>query len=195
MNYLSLLWLLLGLVIAQRLLELWIAQRNEQWMRKRGAIECSPEHYPWIVALHVAWLVCWPLEVVLRQSTLVAWWWTPAMLLCIAQVFRYGALFSLGRYWNTRILVIPRETYRTPGLYRWVSHPNYIAVALELACFPMLFGAWDTVVVFSLSNAYLLLGERIPAEERALALYQAPASTPASVPSPSLLEPQEDGVD
>lgn len=174
-----LLWLLLGLILVQRWIELVIAHRNQVWILKQGGVEHFPQHYRWIVAMHTSWLVLWPVEASLRGSLLVAWWWTPLMFLVIAQCFRYGAMLSLGRYWNTRILVIPGTSPQARGLYRWLDHPNYVAVALELAFFPLLFGAWYAAIFFSLCNAVLLLGFRIPAEEKALGLTEFRSTAPS----------------
>lgn len=90
------------------------------------------------------------------------------MIFAIAQVLRIWALSSLGRFWNTKILILPGAEKVKKGPYRWLPHPNYIVVALEIAALPLVFGAWRTALFFSIANALLLLLVRIPAEEKAL---------------------------
>ena len=170
MNELTWLVIIFGVVVVQRLIELVIAARNERWIKERGGEEYAPEHYKWIVLLHLGWIIAWPLESYLGGPTISSSWSIYAVGLSVAQVLRYGALLSLGRYWNTRIIIVPHARRVTRGLYRVIPHPNYLAVALELALFPALFGAMTTALVVSLLNAALLLGVRIPAENRALAL-------------------------
>lgn len=92
----------------------------------------------------------------------------PLVLFLLAQTVRYWAVLSLGDRWNTRILVVPGERLIKRGPYKYLSHPNYVVVAVEILTFPLVFGAWGTAVVFSVSNGALLF-VRIRAEGRALA--------------------------
>lgn len=161
-------------IVAQRLLELRVAARNRQWALARGATEYAPEHFPLIVALHVAWIAALAIEGFARGAQLSAFWQFWLGIFVIAQFGRYWAISSLGFYWNTRILIVPGATLIRRGPYKFFSHPNYLVVALELFSGPMVFGASITVVVFSALNALLLLLVRIPAENRALELYRQP---------------------
>jgi methyltransferase len=165
-------------VVAQRLLELRVARRNEAWAKSRGAIEYAPEHYPLFFALHSAWLLSTLIEGLARGATLGPLWWLWLTVYVLAQFGRYWVISTLGPYWNTRILIVPDGQRVTRGPYRFLSHPNYVVVALEVLTGPLIFGAWITAIVFSLLNAALLLGIRIPAEERALKAYNA--GTPSS---------------
>jgi methyltransferase len=70
--------------------------------------------------------------------------------------------------------VVPNLPLVTDGPYRWLRHPNYLAVTVEVAALPLVHTAWVTAVVFSIANAILLLGWRIPVEERALAAVGSP---------------------
>jgi methyltransferase len=164
----SVLWSVLGVVVVQRLTELRRARRNDGWARERGAAEYGAGHYPAFFVLHVGWLVAWVGEAWLRGPTLSDSWLAWTGMFAIAQVLRYWAIFTLGPRWNTRILVLPGLDPIARGPYRWLRHPNYVAVALELCAVPMVFGAWITAAVVGVLNAVLLLGVRIPAEERAL---------------------------
>jgi methyltransferase len=166
-------------VVVQRLLELRLARRNEAWAKSRGAIEYAPEHYPLFFALHTAWLISTLIEGWARGARLEGLWWLWLTVYALAQLGRYWVITTLGPYWNTRILIVPDGQRVRRGPYRFLSHPNYVVVALEVLTGPLIFGAWVTAVVFSLLNAALLLGIRIPAEERALELYNSrtPSST------------------
>lgn len=161
--------LTLAVVIVQRLLELWIAKRNAQHMLSQGAYEVGAEHYKWIVTVHASFFVSLILEVVwLRQGELPSAWWLPFSLFVLAQGFRVWCIASLGRYWNTRIFVLPGAKVIKRGPYRWIRHPNYAVVICELFLLPLVFGAYATSLVFTVVNLWVLLALRIPAEERAL---------------------------
>lgn len=166
-------------VVVQRLTELRRAKRNEAWAREHGAIEHGVGHYPAFFVLHTGWLVAWVLEAWLRGPEPSPHWPVWAGVFALAQLLRYWAIFTLGPRWNTRILVVPGLAPIRRGPYRALRHPNYVAVALELCAVPMLFGAWVTAATASLLNAALLLGVRIPAEERALASATAREQAPA----------------
>lgn len=153
------------LVAAQRLAELAVARRNTARLLAEGAVEHAPGHYPLIVALHAAWLTTLPLVVPPDRWPSLPW-----LLLFIAlQPLRVWIIASLGGRWTTRILVLPGAAAVRRGPYRWLRHPNYAVVALEILALPMAFGAPAHALVFSLLNAALLLLVRIPAEQRALA--------------------------
>ncbi len=158
----------MALVAAQRLLELVLARRNERKVRARGAVERGRKHYSFIVALHASWLVCTLVEGLLRGPDLPAFWPVPLALFLLVQPLRYWAIFSLGERWNTKILVVPGEKPVERGPYRYLNHPNYVVVVVEILTFPLIFGAWVTALVFTALNAALLL-VRIREENRALA--------------------------
>ncbi|AWR86309.1 isoprenylcysteine carboxyl methyltransferase family protein [Meiothermus taiwanensis] len=164
------LWVALVWVVLQRLLELGLAQANLRWALAQGAKEYGREHYPLFFLLHIGWMLGWLLEGLARNQPSPIWgFWLLVFLL--AQGLRYWAIGSLGRYWNTRILVVPGGQRITRGPYRYLRHPNYLAVALELWSLPLIFNAWITALTATILNALLLLCVRIPAEEKALAAY------------------------
>ena len=165
-------WLALIFVVTQRLLELRLARRNLAWALSQGAKEHGQEHYPLFFLLHIGWMLGWLLEGLSRGQASSIWWlWLGLFIL--AQGLRYWAISSLGSYWNTRILIVPGAKRIARGPYKYIPHPNYVAVALELLSLPLVFNAWITALVASLLNAALLLLIRIPAEERALREYEA----------------------
>ncbi|MDU4960520.1 MAG: isoprenylcysteine carboxylmethyltransferase family protein [Sporomusaceae bacterium] len=153
-------------ILLQRLAELRIAAANRAWMLAAGGKEYAKAHYVFFFFLHGAWLTGWLCEGYWRQELSRLWplW---LLLFAMAQGLRYWCIRSLGRFWNTRILRIAGRPPVRSGPYRYLRHPNYLAVAVELVCVPLLFNAWLTAVIISLLNALLLLAVRIPAEEAA----------------------------
>ena len=168
MNVGTLLVLAVGLVVLQRLLELLLSRRNERRLRARGAVERGQGHYPLIVAMHALWLVSTFVEGALRGPDLPVLWPAPLALFLLVQPLRYWAILSLGENWNTRILLVPGAKPVRRGPYRYLNHPNYAVVAVEILTFPLIFGAWITALVFSILNAALLY-VRIKEESQALA--------------------------
>jgi methyltransferase len=86
----------------------------------------------------------------------------------LAQGLRWWCIATLGRQWNTRVIVVPGLPLVSAGPYRRLRHPNYLAVVVEVAALPLVHTAWVTALMFTLANA-AVLAVRIPVEERALA--------------------------
>ena len=153
----------LGLVVLQRLAELALAARNTRRLKARGALEAGQSHYPLIVLLHAGWLVALALLVPAATPPSV-----PLLALFAAlQAGRLWVIASLGRYWTTRIITLPDAPLVRRGPYRYLRHPNYLIVALEIAVLPLAFGAIGIAVVFSLLNG-AILWHRIRVETQAL---------------------------
>jgi methyltransferase len=153
---------LLAFVTLQRLVELPVARANTRRLLAAGGHEVGASHYPFIVALHAAWLI-------------TLWWLAPGrpidipflLLFLLIEAGRVWVLRTLGSRWTTRIIVVPGEQLVAAGPYRFVRHPNYLVVIGEIAVLPLVFGLWDVAIVFSLLNA-VMLAARIKAENRAL---------------------------
>ncbi|MGH3148461.1 MAG: isoprenylcysteine carboxyl methyltransferase family protein, partial [Rubrobacter sp.] len=124
-------------------------------------------HYAGMVLLHASWLVCTLVEGLLRGPGFPVYWPLPLAGFLLVQPLRYWAIFSLGENWNTRVLVVPGAKPVRRGPYRYLRHPNYVVVAVEVLTFPLIFGAWITALVFTVLNG-LLLWTRIRTENRAL---------------------------
>ena len=169
------LYVLVAVIVVQRLLELRVAASNLRWALANGGKEYAPEHYPLMVVMHSAWIAALLLEGTLRGSQPSSFWWLWLALFALAQLGRYSIITTLGTYWNTRIVIVPGGKRIQRGLYKYFSHPNYVVVALEIAVAPLIFNAWITALVFTVLNAALLLIIRIPAEERALETYRTNA--------------------
>jgi methyltransferase len=176
--------ILVAAVASERLIELWLSRGNGRRAFARGGLEYGRTHYCVMVAFHTAFLAACIAETLLfrRNFPGMIGWISVGALIC-AEVLRYSAIWSLGERWNTRIIVIPGEPVVTGGVYRLLRHPNYVAVAVELAALPMVRGCWMTAVVFSLGNL-ALMAIRIPAEEAALgdSYRQAFAGLPRFLP-------------
>ena len=168
---------LVAALVVQRLMELRVARRNEAWARSQGAQEYGQEHYPLFFLLHAGWLLGTLLEG-RRARGEVRWVWLALLLL--AQPLRYWVIRTLGRQWNTRILIVPGSERIVGGPFRYLNHPNYAVVALEMLSTPLTVGAWRTALLGSLLNAALLRLIRIPAEERALDAYRFSAAPPVA---------------
>ena len=154
---------ILALVTLQRAAELVISSRNTSRLRARGAFEVAPRHYPFVVAVHAAWLIS--LWIFGRDQPLNA----SALLLYIAlQGLRLWVMWTLGARWTTRIIILPGEPLVAAGPYRLLPHPNYAVVAGEIAILPLALGLPWLAALFTVLNATVLF-IRIRAENRALA--------------------------
>src|SRR5438105_9373077 len=157
----------LALLLAQRIAELLLSARHTRTLRAFGAREFGKRQFPWFVALHTLYPVALAAEVVALGAHPGAAWRAWLGLWVLAQGLRVWAMRTLGTFWNVRVWVLPGAIRVRGGPYRFLPHPNYLAVAIELIAAPMIFGAWRTALVFSVLNA-LLLAARIRTEERAL---------------------------
>ncbi|KMJ59698.1 hypothetical protein AB685_02190 [Bacillus sp. LL01] len=159
--------LFFAFIITQRVVELGIARRNEQWILSQGAVEYGKEHYKYMVSLHVAFLASFLLEVVALDRTLSPFWPAILILFILTQSLRIWAIQSLGKYWNTKVLILPDASIVKTGPYKFLRHPNYIIVVMEIMLIPLMFNAFITAIVFTALNAWML-SVRIPLEERGL---------------------------
>lgn len=174
------LWWVFAFYLAERGLEMVVAGRNRRRMLTAGAVECYPESYRQIVVLHSLFFIAllaesypWRFPLDTRTVACLAG-------LVLLQGGRYACIAALGRFWNTRIIVLPGAELVRRGPYRWLRHPNYLVVTLEFVLIPLLMRAPYTLLIFSLANA-VVLRHRITLEERALA---ACASEPERTPAP-----------
>ncbi|WP_332659555.1 isoprenylcysteine carboxyl methyltransferase family protein [Brevundimonas sp.] len=157
------LWLVIGLVAAQRLWELGLAGRNTKRLIAEGAVEVGADHYPLFIVLHASWLAA--IAVFTPWTTVPDARW---MALYVALQFgRLWVITTLGRFWTTRIVTLPGAPLRTGGPYRFIRHPNYVVASLEILVLPLAFGQVWIALVWSIANA-LLVAWRIRIEDRAL---------------------------
>ena len=168
---------LIGLVGVERIAELVVSTRNAAWSRERGGVETGLGHFPFMVVLHIGLLVGALVEAWVRQPdvpSLLAW--SMLALVIASQVLRWWCIGTLGRRWNTRVIVVPGMPPVTSGPYRLFRHPNYVAVVVEGVALPLVHAAWITAVVFTVLNAGLL-AVRIRTENAALATLPAAPET------------------
>ncbi|TDB95455.1 isoprenylcysteine carboxylmethyltransferase family protein [Actinomadura sp. 7K534] len=160
--------LLIALVGAERIAELIVARRNEAWARSRRGVEYGRRHYPWIVAAQVgllggalleAWLLDRPFIPVLG--------WSMLGVAVLAQGLRWWCIATLGKRWNTRVIIVPSLPLVDRGPYRRLRHPNYVAVVAEGIALPLVHTCWLTALLFTIVNLGLLR-TRIRAENTAL---------------------------
>ena len=159
----SALWAVLGFIALQRLAELAVSARNARRLRARGAVETGAGHYPLFVALHIGWLAAMALTIPAGTEASLPLLGAFAAL----QAARVWVIVSLGGRWTTRVLALPGEPLITRGPYRWLRHPNYLVVCAEIAVVPLIFGAWEVALAFSLLNL-VLVRHRIRIEGAAL---------------------------
>ncbi len=160
---------LLVAVGAERVAELVVSQRNLAWARARGGRESGQAHYMFMVVIHVALLVGCLVEVLAADRPFLAWLgWPMLAVVAASQALRWWCIATLGRRWNTRVVVVPGLALVSRGPYRFVRHPNYVAVVAEGVALPLVHTAWLTAVLFGVANAAVLT-VRIRCEEQALA--------------------------
>ncbi|MFJ5925886.1 isoprenylcysteine carboxyl methyltransferase family protein [Kitasatospora sp. NPDC092948] len=166
---------LVALVAVERLAELLVARRNAAWSLARGGVEYGRRHYPPMVALHTGLLLGCLLEVQWAGRPFVPPLGWPMLALALAaQGLRWWCIGVLGPRWNTRVIVVPGLPLVTGGPYRWLRHPNYLAVVMEGFALPLVHTAWVTALGFLVLNS-LLLATRLRCEEAALTLCRAAA--------------------
>ncbi|MEM1177173.1 MAG: isoprenylcysteine carboxylmethyltransferase family protein [Acidobacteriota bacterium] len=145
-----------------------VAKRHAARLVARGGYPVGDSHFPWMVALHTALLIAAPLEAVVLDRPFTPWLgWPMVVAVALTMALRYWVIATLGDRWTTRVFVVPDEKPVTGGPYRFLRHPNYLAVIVEVAALPLVHGAWLVALVFSALNAWLLT-VRIRVEEEAL---------------------------
>lgn len=169
--------LLLGVLAAQRVFELWLSSRHlrrlpaPSSLENRGAPRAAGTLGDWcaMIAVHAGLIVLPAIEVLyMTARTSTAFYWTGVGAYGLAQALRYWSIASLGSSWNARAVVDARQDCVTNGPYRWIRHPNYLAVLIDFSAVPLALGAWRSWIVLNLVHAPILL-RRIRAEERLLA--------------------------
>jgi len=149
--------------ILQRLSELYIARKNEKWLLAQGAVQHGQGHYPFIIALHTLFIVSIITEYLLSGQPPVSWIFLIIYLFVL--LFKFWALSSLGKYWNTKIYRIPGVYPVKKGPYKFLKHPNYMEVVCEIAVIPLIFHLYYTAIIFTVLNA-IMLTVRIRVENR-----------------------------
>lgn len=150
-------------VAAQRLAELLWSRRNERRLRALGAVEHGARHYPLVVAVHAGLLASLFLSAPPDRPIDPLWL---AVLLGL-QPLRLWVLATLGQRWTTRVLVVPGLPRIERGPYRYLRHPNYAVVAVEVPVIALTAGEPVLALGFGLANL-ATLAVRIRVEDGAL---------------------------
>ncbi len=149
--------ILLAVVGIGRLLELNLSRRNQKSLAKQGVRKVPEPHFRWMVIVHGGVLVCAALEVTLLHRP-----WIPTLaismgvLFVLANALRWWVIRTLAGYWNVEVMASPSVGVVTSGPYRWVRHPNYVAVVAELFSLPMIHTAWITAILGTCADLEIL---------------------------------------
>lgn len=159
---------LLALVGAGRLVELGISKRNQRRLAGQGACWVPDFHFFWMVLWHGGALLCPALEVLALKRPLLPWLAAPMLaLFLLANVLRWWVIRSLAVHWNVQVMDSTALGVVTTGPYRWIRHPNYLAVFVELVSLPLIHTAWLTALLAGLVTL-LVVARRLAVEERVL---------------------------
>ena len=174
---------LLALVGLGRLVELGISRRNQRKLEKQGVRKIAEPHFRWMVITHAGVLAGSAAEVILLHRPLI-----PALaismlvLFVLANALRWWVIRTLAGHWNVEVMASSRVGVVTAGPYRWVRHPNYVAVVVELFSIPMIHTAWITAILGSLANLEILR-RRVRVEEGMLMADPAYRATMGAKPA------------
>src|ERR1700724_3877432 len=159
---------LLGLVGIGRIVELGISRRNQRQLEKRGVRKVAEPHFRWMVLLHGGVLIAAAIEVVVLHRPLTPALAIPmAVLFVLANLLRWWVIRTLAGHWNVQVMASSHVGVVTSGPYKWVRHPNYVAVVIELFALPMIHTAWITALAGTLANLEILR-RRLRVEEGVL---------------------------
>jgi methyltransferase len=148
---------LLVLVGIGRLAELGISRRNQRQLEKQGVRKIPEPHFRWMVLLHGGVLVCAGAEVLLLHRPLIFALAIPmAVLFVLANLLRWWVIRTLAGHWNVEVMESSRVGVVSSGPYRWVRHPNYVAVVVEIFSLPMIHTAWITAILGTLGDLEIL---------------------------------------
>ena len=157
--------LFISFIILLRIGELILSRSNERWLLQNGAIEYGQKHYPYIVALHVLFIVALIIEYSTKQTASFSMFFLVLYFLLLA--FKARVITTLGKFWNTKIYHIQGFPLMKNGVYKYIKHPNYLIVIAEIAIIPLVFQLYFTAIVFTLLNA-IMLSVRVKEENKVL---------------------------
>ena len=158
-------FLFMSFLIFLRIAELLFSKKNEKWLLQNGAIESGKSHYPFMVMLHTLFIFSLVYEYTTQSNTSYSSFLMILYFLTI--LVKIWVISALGSFWNTKIFHIPHIQPIKKGIYRYIKHPNYVIVIIEIALIPMIFHLYYTALIFSILNA-LMLYVRIKEENKVL---------------------------
>ncbi|HEY5535656.1 MAG TPA: isoprenylcysteine carboxylmethyltransferase family protein [Ignavibacteria bacterium] len=157
--------LFISFIILLRIGELILSRRNEIWLLQNGAIEYGQKHYPYIVALHVLFIVSLIIEYTTKQTESFSLFFFVLYFLFLS--FKVWVITSLGKFWNTKIYHISGFPLIKKGVYKYVKHPNYLVVIAKIAIIPLVFHLYYTAITFTVLNA-IILSVRVNEENKVM---------------------------
>ena len=151
-----------------RLVEIQLSARNQRRLAAQGAAKVREPHFPWMVLLHAGVLISAALEVLLLRRPLIPALALPmGVLFVLANALRWWVIATLAVHWNVQVMDSTQLGIVAHGPYRWIRHPNYVSVIVELIALPLIHTAWLTAVWASACNLWVLR-RRLEVEERIL---------------------------
>ncbi len=148
---------LLALAGLGRLVELRISRRNQRQLERQGVRKIAEPHFRWMVILHGGVLISAALEVIFLHRPLIPALAIPmGALFVLANLLRWWVIRTLAGHWNVEVMASSRVGVVSSGPYRWVRHPNYVAVVVELFALPMIHTAWITALAGTAANLEIL---------------------------------------
>lgn len=156
-------------LILQRFYELYLTFKNHKWLvHEFGAIEVGVGQRKAMIVMHISWFISLLVEAK-KYGELVG---VELQLLCFsllifAQLLRLHSMYMLGNLWSTRVYRFDNPIVCRDGIFKYIKHPNYLAVILEFIVVPLHFGLWRTLVIFSILNLIFLF-KRMKLEENVL---------------------------
>jgi methyltransferase len=157
-----------AVVIGQRLIELKISNHNVATLLSQGGKQYPSEYHKLAINLQILWFIAMLGEVWILQRPFFSHLAGVALLAAlIGQFLRYFSMQALGLRWTLPLVTLPEAPIIKSGIYGYLRHPNWLGVVLEIPAVPLIHSAYLTAIVFSISNA-LLMVQRIQAEENAL---------------------------
>ena len=157
--------LFISFIILLRLEEIILSRRNQSWLLQQGAVEYGQKHYPFIVALHVLFIISLIIEYSTTRTASFSRFFLVLYFLILA--FKIWVIASLGKFWNTKIYHIRGIPLIKKGVYKYIKHPNYLVVIAEIAIIPLAFHLYYTAIAFTVLNA-VMLSVRVSEENRVL---------------------------
>ncbi len=148
-------------VIGSRLFELILSNKNTKRLFNEGAREHYKSHYKFIVAFHLIFVLFF----LVKSFTVTNINLLYLYIFFVVQILRYRIIYELGKYWTTRIIVVNKPLIKT-WMFKYLRHPNYIIVFLEVILICLFFNAFYSLIFFTTLN-FILICIRIFYEERA----------------------------
>jgi methyltransferase len=173
---------LLLAVAAMRIFELRISRRHQQRMTSRGAARVKDPYFRWMAVFHTLVLIGAATEVVFLGRPLI-----PALtismltLFIVANLVRWWVIRTLGEHWNVQVVDSTKLGFVASGPFRYVRHPNYAAVFVEMIALPLIHTAWITALAGAVAHI-IVLSLRLSVEDPVLLANPDYAATMGSKP-------------